>query len=920
MMDPNYAAMYGSYEQLAMSQQGYGPMPPPSFSSKEELKQHASSYVQQQLAMMGHPPTSRHASGGGSSSRQDSAAGFYSTAGWAGGYIGAAAAAGGVKKSGRGRGRPPGSKNQTHSNADTAADASAAAAAAEQQLYQQQQYSINARASQDEAATWCSTGMMLTGSAAAGAPQGSPGGEVHSSANYMAAQHMPPCSTAADPATAGTSADPLDPAALAAAPMPLAAAALKDPVGAAAADIHAAVAADAADAAGPEICGLLPTSAAAAAELNRIPGLPGFRVSMTGLDFELEAAGNGNTCVRFSSRSLKLLEYEEGACMPGYKPSYSSMDFRNSLTSFDDILGDNAANRMSDHTHIAMRAPSWDGAGSSPRSQPLDAAAATGPATGAAAAAPAAAAAAAGYAHGSSDADNALAAAFKQQQVQQQSLMPPPSSSGLVHGSSWVSAQQPPNSAAAAAAAAAAAVPAGLVSGLSGVHSGSFSFPAAAPAQDDIHPGAITAPSAAEAGAAGAEATPFGAAPLQAVPFSPVGDAATAAGLSASAGAGADLMCAEMGQAAEQGPNSQLMGSKAQQPAAVPALEAERLPPAAPRMPPAFHSVLQALQPPAQQNGGSCSTAAHGGGSLSLLHVKSEQQVAQQQVSYQQQQYQQTQQHTYMQQPMGHESALAAASPAITGLGAPAGAACAVSMVQASFMLPAAAAVHNHGLQQQQQMAMPMPLPLQLMVPPQHQQVSGHRVSDLNMGPLPSPIDLFHGDHGLHTDDLLIGTEEVFDEQLLCTHDGQHIQQQQQPPQHQQQQQAAPASAHMLHGMTAAQLVSHTFGQYQPTAAGQVRQGQSTGAAAGQQFPAGSCQHSAMQAPHAAQDAGIAGNAAGRQHKHPDASTRAVAKRRRSSTNGSTWSKKQRPSEGSLVEVYNARHGMDDCLHLWQHD
>jgi hypothetical protein len=42
-------------------------------------------------------------------------------------------------------------------------------------------------------------------------------------------------------------------------------------------------------------------------------------------------------------------------------------------------------------------------------------------------------------------------------------------------------------------------------------------------------------------------------------------------------------------------------------------------------------------------------------------------------------------------------------------------------------------------------------------------------------------------------------------------------------------------------------------------------------------------------------------------------------KRRRSSGNGSAWTKKARPSEGSLVEIHGAghHHGVDDCLHFW---
>jgi hypothetical protein len=316
-----------------------------------------------------------------------------------------------------------------------------------------------------------------------------------------------------------------------------------------------------------------------------------------------------------------------------------------------------------------------------------------------------------------------------------------------------------------------------------------------------------------------------------------------------------------------------------------------------------------------------------------LTHIKAE---PQQQPQYQQQyQQQQMQQQPMQMQPMCHESAWAAASPAITGLNVAAGGACAMSMSHAGFMLPAAAAGTQHF--QQQQMPMPLPLPLQLLVAPQHQQASGQRASDLNMGPLPSPIDLFHGDHGLHADDLLIGTEDVFDERMLCTgHQHQHI-----PHAH------GHAGAHMLHAMNAVQLVNHTFSRHHPAAAaGHMGHMQDAGAApagvagpssmqsagagaavAGPHFSAvpGSMrdlgQHSTMQH-HPGHAAGLAAAAAGRQQEeHPDASARQGAKRRRSSVNGgSTWSKKQRPSDGSLVEVYNARHGIDDCLHFWHHD
>lgn len=933
MMDPAYASMYGSYEQMGMSQAGYGTMPPSGFSSKEELKQHASTYVQQQLAMM--------ANGGGSSSMA------YSGSGWADGSTAgtaAAAAAGAApKKSGRGRGRPPGSKNRNN-NTDAATDAAAAAAAAateataaEQHHYQQQQqYSMTARTSQDEAATWCSTGMMLAGSTAAGAPQGSPGGEAHSSATYMIARHMASSGTAAAVA-AGPGADPLDPAALAAAPIPLACGGPSD--AATAAGAHAAAADADGAAAGPECCGLLGTSAAAAAELNRIPVMPGFRVSMSGLEFELEAAGGGGSCVRFSSRSLKLLEYEDGgACMPGYKPSYSSMDFRNSLTSFDEILGHNAAHRMSDHTHVAMRGPSWDGAGSSPRSQPADATAVaavagTLAAPGvAAAAATAADAAAAGYAHGSSEADNALTAAFKQQQQQQaapqQGLAAPPGSSSILHGPAWVAAQQPPNSAAAAAAAAAASVPAGLGSSLSGVHSGSFTFPAVTIAQEDIHPGAIAGPTAGGAGAAGNEATPFSAAPLQAAPFSPAGAAAVTSAVLAASQA-ADVQSAGVAQLTEQAPASQPMGPQAAMTAA--GTDTGSVPPVAPRMPPAFHSVLQALQPPAASlmgvNSSSTSAAAAAGlpvGSGGMQHVKLEQ-------------------HQQVQQPLGRDSALAAASPAITGLSAAAaGNACAPSSLPMSqvsgFMLPAAAGHHHHhhlgGRQQQQQMPMPMPLPPQLLLPPQHQQLPGHRVSDLHMGPLPSPIDLFHGDHGLHHDDLLIGTEDVFDERMLCT--GSNAQQQQHTQQHQQHQHQ-PAQQVAYAGMSALQLVNQSFGRSCSSAAtgghGQLQQAGTTAAAVaaraagphpaaqGQRVSTNPCgaggtgvHHNSVMAP-----SHTAGPAAAGHQEQPDATSKQGVKRSRSSANGSTWAKRQRQSEGSLVEVCTASHGMDDCL-LWHHD
>jgi hypothetical protein len=298
-----------------------------------------------------------------------------------------------------------------------------------------------------------------------------------------------------------------------------------------------------------------------------------------------------------------------------------------------------------------------------------------------------------------------------------------------------------------------------------------------------------------------------------------------------------------------------------------------------------------------------------------LNHIKAEPQQQQYQQQYQQQQMQM--------QPMGQESALAAASPAITGLNAAAGGACAVSMSHAGFMLPAAAAGTQHF--QRQQMPMPMPLSLQLLVPPQHQQAPGQRASDLIMGPLPSPIDLFHGDHGLHADDLLIGTEDVFDERMLCSGHGHHQQQHAHQQQHMQHAQGH-AGTHMMHGMNAAQLVNHTFSHYHPAAAaGHMGHMQDAGtAAAGFSAAPGSIrtlgQHSTMQH-HPAHAAGLAAAAAGGQQEHPDASARQGVKRRRSSANGgSTWSKKQRPSDGSLVEVYNARHGMDDCLHFWHHD
>lgn len=938
--------MYGTYDQMGMSQQGYAAMQPASFSSKEELKQHASAYVQQQLAMMGHPPTSRHTSGGGSSSRHaDSAYGMqgigYSEAGWQGGYdstgaapAAAAAAAGGPKKSGRGRGRPPGSKNQTHSNANVsaavesaAAAAVAAAAAAEQQLYQQQQYSMNARISQDEAATWCSTGMMLTGSAAAGAPHGSPGGEVHSSATYMLPQHMQQGS-AAPALTAAGGQDPNDPAARAAAPVPLNSRGM-DPgtEGMTGEMLHHAADGGAA-AAGPECTGLLPSCAATAAELNR---LPQFRVSMSGLDFELEAAAGGSSCVRFSERTLRLFTGEEAAAMPaGCKASISSLDFpdqfRHSLTSLDmDLLGNNAANRMSEHTHIALRGPSWDGAGSSPRSQPPEV-----PADGTAAAAPAAAAteggraaapaSGAGYMPDSIGAETALAAAFTQRRQQEApDMMLPPASSGMVQQTgTWAAPQQPTSSAAAAGAATAApAAPAGLSPSLNSIHTtGSFTFPAAMPAQDNagaaIHPGAFAAAAEApvplEQGAP-SSSTPFGAVPIQLAPFSPVEDDAVLAGPSALP---ADLVPSSgmMLKIEDQGQGSQpiqmqLQPLQQQQACGLGAgvnpgfdhvLPAHSQPPAAPRMPPAFHSVLQALQPPASgpSSGGSAAVVASMG--MGYIHASEPQQ----------QHRQQPQQH-------GCDSVLAAASPAIMGICAHSSA-CPPSMgVSGGFMLPACAA----GPQQLQQQAMPMPIPPQLlMLPPQHQQAPGGRVSDLAMGPLPSPIDLFNGDHGLHTsEDLLIGTDEVFDERLLgCAGSSQHHQ-------HHHQQQLLHAAMHgmLLH---AGHWVQHGAAMH----AGHMQHHHAgMEAAAGAPSTAGPCtglpaeRHDAA-ALHSAHAGGLqTGAGAVGQQDQPDASARQGVKRRRSSGNGSAWTKKARPSEGSLVEIHGAghHHGVDDCLHFW---
>jgi len=907
MMDPTgaYAGMYGSYDgsQVAMAQQGYGAMQPPSFSSKEEMKQHASSYVQQQLAMMGHQPSSR---GSGSSSKRDSAAGYsmqdmsYSGAAWQGGGYGqegtaaaaaAAAAPTGVKKTGRGRGRPPGSKNQNNiakglENAAAAAAAAAASAVEQQQLYQQQQqYSMNARASQDEAATWCSTGMLLAGSAAAaaagaGAPTGSPATDMHSSANFM--MSLPNGNTAA------AAADLLDPAALAAAPVPLAPGAMEASTsGLAAADAAAAAAAATAGSDGitagmPECNGLLPTSAAAAAELNRLPLANQFRVSMSGLDFELDAAGAANT-MRFSARSLKLFEVEDGPCMPHYKASIGSIDFRTSLTSFDDILGGQATNRMSDHTHIALRGPSWDGG--SPNSRPSDDTAA-----GAAAAVPsadAAAAAATGYANGSSSADDALAVAFRQQQ-QQQTLMPPPGSCGMMAGT-WVAAQQPPNSAAAAAAVGPPALP----NSLSGVPSGPMAIPPAAPMQEEIHPGAIAAP-AAVAAAMGAAApggeTPFGSARLQAAPFSPVAGAAAAAAVLA----GPPDLLAHDSHAADQatlGPC--LGGTGAAAAAGTAAMKAvSRAPPPAPRMPLAFHSVLQALQPPAAACSGSSAAAAAGtagAAATGMTGIKQE-----------------PLQHPQAQQQPGCDVALAAASPAITGISV---ATCKAPVP--SFTMPAAATAAGSvaGLHQQQQMPMPMPLPPQLLLPPQQQQQPVlHRMSDLA---LPSPIDLFHGDHGLHPDDLLIDAETVFDEQmLLASH---HHQQQQQQQQRGRVPLEAAALQHSMHfAAAAADSMRSQAGPAAGAAAAVI--GGSTRAVS----PADALGSTAGAAVSSAAHPAAAAAAAAGPEPGP-AGDKQGQKRRRSSANGSSWGKKHRPSEGSLVEVYGTSHGIDDCLNFW-HD
>lgn len=924
ILDPTGAYLYGAYEHMALSQAEYGAMPQQTFSSREELKQHASSYVQQQLAMMGHPPTSRHASGGGSSSQRESVAGFgmqgpgHGGAGWQGGYsssgAAAAGASGGSKKGGRGRGRPPGSKSnqQTHSAADTSLDASAAAATAEQQqqMYQsQQQYSMNGRISQDEAATWCSTGMMLARSAAAAAaggdgvthagPGGSPGVEVHSSATYMMPQQVQQ-SSAVPAAAAATEADPLDPAALAAAPVPLSTEPLEG-----ASDVHAPVSADPA-AAAHECLALLPTSGAATVELSK---LPQFRVSMTGLDYELERAGAGSS-MRFSARSLKLFECEDGACMPTYKASISNMDFRTSLASLDEILGNNAAARMSEHTHIGLRGPSWDG-GSSPRSQTLDAAA--GGSSAAVSRAPAAAVAAA-YGGCSAEADHALSAAFKQQpqQQQQQGLMLPPGSTGMGH-SSWVAAQQAPSSAAIAAAAAATSS-AAQVPCLNSVHSGSFTFPAAAPAHASVHPGALAAP-AEDAGVPLATAgsreahSPFGASMLQEAPFSPVPDAAAEDTLPAPSAVplregparqGPQATCtAGAGAAGQQGYDHREL----------------REHPMAPRMPPAFHTVLQALQPPAAPAATQPLGCVSTGPMVSTVAVVPSGPGYNPSEALHQQQQQQRM--------AGPDPALAAASPAITGTcsGAAAG-----SMGPLAFLMPPAAAAGGY---QQQQMPMPMPMAPHLLLPPQHTQGPGPRLSDL---PLPSPIDLFHGDHGLHTDDLLIDAGEVFDERMLDSSSAQHYQHMHQQQQLFLQQQRVQASMQMQHSHDAAAAAQQYKPVYNSAPAHYARRHVELQAAAAHGMAAGGAHldgmHAAgygMQQQHpcaasarahaAAQQQGTAG-----QVDQADAGGRHGVKRRRSSTNGAAWSKKQRPSEGSLVEVYPASHGMDDCLHFWHHD
>jgi hypothetical protein len=239
------------------------------------------------------------------------------------------------------------------------------------------------------------------------------------------------------------------------------------------------------------------------------------------------------------------------------------------------------------------------------------------------------------------------------------------------------------------------------------------------------------------------------------------------------------------------------------------------------------------------------------------------------------------------------------------------------------MMPPAATAGY-----QQQQMPMPMPLASHLLLPPQHIQGGGQRLSDL---PLPSPIDLFHGDHGLHTDDLLIDAGEVFDERMLDSSSAQHHQQlQQQQHLYLQQQQRMHASMQMQHSHDAAAAAQQYRPNYNAAPAPYMRRHVELQAAAAHGIAAGGAHSDGMQAAGYGMQhpcaASARGHGAGQQQgaagqpDQADAGVRHGVKRRRSSTNGAAWSKKQRPSEGSLVEVYPASHGLDDCLHFWHHD